>query len=448
MGTIATHSIGKLFFQLKGMETGKVFAMRQQVSDYLQHAFPRMAEEVFDEFALNDELWFIPRISLELKLSGEEFDLKKEEYRLREQLREQITTQIQLQHRKELVKHPPENDRKNISLSTDENLLLQAWAYYLKHGHIPSYITLTLWQQRVMWWKKTALQKTKRLKEFFILQLNDEQRLQRFLKYSVQDEQQWIFDQLHPQLNSILHEGKLQFNKYVPLSYVDKKTYLLSLLADDRCQLLIHEEPLPTVTWVLQHQDQRWQEIKPLPAEASRSFGRKNNLLQTENATAIIIYNAGIVLLQPFISTLFHELKLLSEDRKQLLDKERACALLSFLAGDEEKSEVYFPLYKLMCGLQIDELIDANVQLTKEQQEECFHLLQQVIVHWSALKQSSVQSLQQTFLQRTGKLSHKGDKWLLQVEQRTEDVLLQYLPWSYSIIRYPWMKQALFVEWI
>jgi Contractile injection system tape measure protein len=140
-------------------------------------------------------------------------------------------------------------------------------------------------------------------------------------------------------------------------------------------------------------------------------------------------------------------LHLLSEDRKVLLDKDRACALLSFLAGDEEQAEVHYPLYKLMCGLQIDEFVDATVQLTIEQQEECFHLLQQVIVHWSALKQSSVPSLQQTFLQRTGKLSHKDDKWLLQVEQRTEDVLLQYLPWSYSIIRYPWMKQALFVEW-
>ena len=154
-----------------------------------------------------------------------------------------------------------------------------------------------------------------------------------------------------------------------------------------------------------------------------------------------------MVLLQPFISTLFNELHLLSEDRKVLLDKDRACALLSFLAGDEQQAEVHYPLYKLMCGLQIDEFVDANVQLTIEQQEECFHLLQQVIVHWPALKQSSVPSLQQTFLQRTGKLSHKDDKWLLQVEQRTEDVLLQYLPWSYSIIRYPWMKQALFVEW-
>jgi hypothetical protein len=162
---------------------------------------------------------------------------------------------------------------------------------------------------------------------------------------------------------------------------------------------------------------------------------------------SIIVHNAGVVLLQPFISTLFNELHILSEDRKTIIDKQKACALLSVLAGDEEQDEIYYPLYKLLCAVPIHEVIDSNVELTTKEREECFHLLQQVIVHWPALKQSSVPSLQQTFLQRMGKLSKKEDNWLLQVEQRTEDVLMQYLPWSYSIIRYPWMKQALFTEW-
>lgn len=446
MSTTATHSIGKLSFHLKGVETEKVFAMRQQVSDYLQHAFTRMAEDVFDEFALNDTLVFIPRLSLELKLSGDGFDLKKEEYRLRDQMREQIAEQISLQRSTDSVQHLQEEERRTPSSSTDANLLLQVWAHYLQHGYVPAYITLTLWQQRVMWWKKSIQQKTKQLKAFFILQLNDEQRLKRFLSYSEEDEQQWVFDHLHPQLNSMLQEGKLKSAKPVSLSAFEKKAYLLYLLSENNQSLLQNEEQLPKIEWAIQQQHY-YQQTKQLPGDGTRSLEQKSYLQQSEDEKVIIIYNAGMVLLQPFISTLFYELKLLSEDRKQLLDKDRACALLSFLAGDDEQIEVVYPLYKVMCGIEINEVVDAGVQLTKEEKEECLHLLQQVILHWSALKQTTVSSLQQTFLQRTGKLSHKEDKWLLQVEQRTEDVLLQYLPWSYSIIRYPWMKQALFVEW-
>lgn len=448
MSTTATHSIGKLSFHLKGVETEKVFAMRQQVSDYLQHAFARMAEDVFDEFALNDTLLFIPSLSLELKLSSDGFDLKKEEYRLREQMRVQISKQISLQRSTASVQHFQEEEVKIPSSSADEDLLLQALAHYLQHGYVPSYIPLTLWKQRLVWWKKSTQQKTKQLKVFFMLQLNDEQRLKRFLSYAEEDEQQWVFDQLHPQLNSMLQEGKLKSGTSVPLSTFEKKIYLLYLLAEDNQHLLQKEEQLPMVEWAIQKQGQHYyQQTKQLPGDGIRSLEQKSNLKQSEDEKAIIIYNAGVVLLQPFISTLFHALRLISEDRTQLLDKDRACALLSFLADDDAHAEVYYPLYKIMCGMQVHEVVDADVQLTNEEKEECLHLLQQVILHWSALKQTTVSSLQQTFLQRTGKLSHKEDKWLLQVEQRTEDVLLQYLPWSYSIIRYPWMKQALFVEW-
>nr|WP_294908618.1 contractile injection system tape measure protein [uncultured Lacibacter sp.] len=459
MSTTVTHSIGKLSFHLKGVETGKVFAMRQQAANYLQHEFARMAEDVFDEFALNDELLFIPQLSIELKLSGNNFDLKKEEYRLREQIREQIAAYISKQQLNQITQssgndeqpyRQPEQGQQtqNKNDSPESNLLLKAWAFYLEHGYLQAFIPLAVWQERLAWFNKTSSQRSKEMKEFIIQQLHDEQRLKRFMKHTDENEQQWFFDQLHPQLNSVLLEGKIKFRRTVSFSYFDKKTYLLYLFAEENTYLLHTEEQLPAVDWVIQHHEQHhYRHTKQLQSDAKRSADKKNNVLQQETDTSTIIHNAGIVLLQPFISTLFNELHLLSEDRKLLLDKDRACALLSFLAGDEEQSEVYYPLYKLICGIQLHEFVDATVELTIGQKEECFHLLEQVIHHWPALKQTTVPSLQQTFLQRTGKLSQNDHKWLLQVEQRTEDVLMQYLPWSYSIIHYPWMKQALFVEW-
>jgi hypothetical protein len=442
MTTTAIHSIGKLSFHLKGVQQEKVFAMRQQAASYLQHNFKRLAEEVFADFDLDDELLFIDRVSIDLQVN-DSFDLQKIKYRLREQIREQVATHVQ-QQKKIIVQHP--NDIEQKSVSADPDILLQAWAFYLEHGHLPSYISFELWQERLSWWKKSATPIDKQLRSFFIQQLHDEQRLKRFLKHGTFEEQQWIFNQLHRGLNVVLKEGKLRFKRSVPFSYFEIKTYLLYLFADENNHLLQNEEELPTVEWVMDH-NELYQRSAKHDAEQKKTLDKKKSTTKS-NDEAIIVHNAGIVLLQPFISTLFHELHLLSEDRKSLIDKDRACALLSFLAGDEEHAEIYYPLCKLICGFQPHEFVDANVELTIAQKEECFHLLQQMIVHWPAIKQTSVPSLQQSFFQRTGKLSLKENKWLLQVEQRTEDVLLQYLPWSYSIIRYPWMKQALFVEWM
>ncbi|HTH32642.1 MAG TPA: contractile injection system tape measure protein [Lacibacter sp.] len=441
MNATTTHSIGKLTFHLKGVDAGKAFAMRQHAVTYLQHDFLRLAEEVFDDFALNDELIFIQRLSIDLQV-GDSFDLKKMEYQLSEQIREQVAAQVQ-QQKKISVQYASDNDQENRT--ADADLLLQAWAFYLAHGHLPSYISPELWQERLSWWKKTVNQPNE-LKQFFIQQLQDEQRLKRFLKQSNADEQEWIFDQLHPGLNAVLKKGKIKFNRPVPFSYFESRTYLLYLLADENNALLYNRDQLPAVDWVMLHSELYQRTTKYPNAEIKKAIDKKRPAVPV-NEEIIIVHNAGIVLLQPFISTLFHELHLLSEDRKTLVDKDRACALLSFLAADEKQSEVYYPLYKLICGLHPNDFVDANVELTRGQKEECFHLLQQMIVHWPALKQTSVPSLQQSFFQRTGKLSKKEDKWLLQVEQRTKDVLMQFLPWSYSIIRYPWMKQPLFVEW-
>jgi hypothetical protein len=50
-------------------------------------------------------------------------------------------------------------------------------------------------------------------------------------------------------------------------------------------------------------------------------------------------------------------------------------------------------------------------------------------------------------MQRNGKLSVVDDGWLMQVEQKAIDVLLNHLPWGIGIIKLPWMNEILYVEW-
>jgi hypothetical protein len=106
-------------------------------------------------------------------------------------------------------------------------------------------------------------------------------------------------------------------------------------------------------------------------------------------------------------------------------------------------------LPKLLCNVVLDVPLDSNVVLTEAEKEEAEALLRAVIRHWGSLGNTSIDGLRGEFLVRPGKLSvrYNGD-WLLQVETRTVDILLDQLPWGIGMIKLPWMEQMLWVEWI
>lgn len=164
---------------------------------------------------------------------------------------------------------------------------------------------------------------------------------------------------------------------------------------------------------------------------------------------SIYINNVGLVLLHPFLQTLFEHLKLTEENR--WIDENsqhKAVLILEFLAtGKDEVEEFTLMLNKILCGIDIDEIVKAEKQLDDEIKFECEVLLNDVIKHWSVLRNTSIAGLRETFLQRNGKLSKVDNGWLLQVEQKAVDILLGHLPWGIGLIKLPWMDELLYVEW-
>ena len=79
--------------------------------------------------------------------------------------------------------------------------------------------------------------------------------------------------------------------------------------------------------------------------------------------------------------------------------------------------------------------------------DQAHELLASVIEHWQALKNTSVDGLRGAFLRRDGLITRKNDDWLLQVERKTLDVLLDSIPWGYSTITLPWNGYLIHVEW-
>lgn len=163
----------------------------------------------------------------------------------------------------------------------------------------------------------------------------------------------------------------------------------------------------------------------------------------------VYISNSGLVLLHPFLSRLFENIGYTKKD--EWISEElhqRSLVLCHYLvAGVAEYGEFELLLNKIMTGYPVSESLPFEIILSDFEKNEAADLLKSVIKHWSALKNTSVQGLQQTFLQRDGKVVRADTGWLLQVEQKTFDILLDKIPWGFSTIKTPWMDEILSVEW-
>ncbi|MFS8979423.1 contractile injection system tape measure protein [Cupriavidus necator] len=186
----------------------------------------------------------------------------------------------------------------------------------------------------------------------------------------------------------------------------------------------------------------------PAPERMPSAAGRAHCQFAANMPTpeGVYIDNAGLVLLHPFLAGFFSKLGVATDD--QLSDADRALCLLHYLCtGQSVAPEHALALSKILCDIPLVAVVESDVGLTDDEKEEAIALLEAVIRHWDALRNTSPDGLRGTFLLRSGKLSERDGEWLLQVESNASDILLDQLPWGVSIIKLPWMKNKLWVEW-
>ncbi|MDP4262877.1 MAG: contractile injection system tape measure protein [Bacteroidota bacterium] len=163
----------------------------------------------------------------------------------------------------------------------------------------------------------------------------------------------------------------------------------------------------------------------------------------------IYIGNAGIVLLAPFIDPFFKQLGIKTENKlEDDADASLGIQLLQLAVTDTwDEEECRLVLNKILCGRSPEWAGYRIHDIPANARRESAELLQTVIHYWDALKSTSPEAIQQTFLQREGKLLFKDEQWQLWVEYKTHDILLESIPWSYSIIKLPWMQYPLYINW-
>lgn len=161
------------------------------------------------------------------------------------------------------------------------------------------------------------------------------------------------------------------------------------------------------------------------------------------------VMNCGIILLAPYFKSFFSQLNLLENGAWKNRDSQiRAIHLVRYLATGQQMCPEHSLLFeKILCGMELNRPIPRDIGLSEDEITESTDLLNSILSHWVRLKNTSVQGLRQTFFKRDGILTKKDNGWLLQVERKTVDVLLDDIPWSYSTVILPWTKYIIYTEW-
>ncbi|CCD92153.1 hypothetical protein BRAO375_1920033 [Bradyrhizobium sp. ORS 375] len=190
-------------------------------------------------------------------------------------------------------------------------------------------------------------------------------------------------------------------------------------------------------------------------AEAERLRARRSASPRAREHTDLedshAVMAAGICLLWPFLPRLFARCGLLDDKQTgfaSLAAQQRAVLLLHHLAtGESDAPEFALLLPKVLCGLPPFDACEIAEPITANEAAETAQLLDAAIAHASGLGTISPAGLRETFLMRPGLLGTRDGAWLLRLEQRSTDVLLERIPWTLQWLRLPWMQAAMRVEW-
>ncbi len=164
---------------------------------------------------------------------------------------------------------------------------------------------------------------------------------------------------------------------------------------------------------------------------------------------ALTVDNAGQVLIGPYMPRLFSTLGLTEAGRfKNAEAAERAVHLLQcVVGGPSDTPEAMLGLNKILCGVPATTAIALEITITDQERDTVEMMLRAIIEHWKKIGNTTPDGLRQSFLRRTGRMHLKDDAWYLDVDPGTFDMLLDSLPWSFSIIKHPWMERAVHVNW-
>jgi len=189
---------------------------------------------------------------------------------------------------------------------------------------------------------------------------------------------------------------------------------------------------------------------KPLQSPDTLPKIPRSLITKFSDSESVYIENAGLILSAQFLPEFFSKVGLVKNDKfiSSKVPRQGACLLQYLADGSDEFFEHMLPLNKILCGMDISAPVSRFFDITKEAKAACKWLLEKMKESHPKLKNFSANEFKSVFLERKGSVSIRDRTWFLRVEFEGRDVLLEKDPEFLSGIRLPWMRNALFLDWI
>ncbi len=169
----------------------------------------------------------------------------------------------------------------------------------------------------------------------------------------------------------------------------------------------------------------------------------------TSENEPLFLANAGLVLVHPYFSFLFEQCGLLNDGEfKNQQCQSTAVALLHYtVSGKEDYREEDAMLYKLLCGLPLQEVTRVS-KLKKKEKKLVNDMLHALTTHWSMISNNTADEVRGNWLVREGRLVEHEEYWELTIGRKPYDILLNSLPYTLSPVKFAWMPKRLSNHWI
>ncbi len=483
MITKEKNIIRKQVFDLQYNGKSDGIALRKEAEKLLKERLLPGIEQLINAHVAGDKVLYIDQLNIDVSLDGQDWD-----YQFLDKVIDSIET--------ELLKKIQDNSSTGI-ISTKQRFT-DLLAFYFLNGYLPWWGAInshTEWEEQLKSFLQDIPGKYDIQKLVTVFQV---QTARARAALNLKDKFFWqLIEVLNPEQSTSFYNWRKDYKIFIEaisiakwrdmISLKYKEAVLKALATIDTNQDIINKEftdsivmelesipynsiknvfsvplsnqPLTKILSELKDKEAAGKQVKKKTAPSDDDKSEKKtdqvkekekssdkDVLKVDENEGIYIQNAGLVIVAPYLSMLFKKLGLVQDN--QITDIARAIALMSYIVSDNEEYEEFETvLNKILAGVDIEVPLPAKHILTQDEKNEVTELLQAVIGYWEILKNTSVEGLRVSFLQREGKLFFENESWNLQVQQQSYDMLLQHLPWNISMIKLPWMKHLLNVNW-
>jgi hypothetical protein len=476
------HIIQKVFVEITVNNKAKALSIKDDINSFLSiDVFPEIENHIKAlEYKLAGHTLQIPRLELnvEVKSSALNIELKDKIAELFKEELSEITKPI------ETSSQETKNDTKAY-LVDDQEKGIKAFLYFLEKGTMPwwnsqsnsmailestvfdSIISSGSFQKSIV----PALSK-ENVRNRIINQLSDEQIAQlclailknkelkinletdtiRHLSKLDHTDRIAIWRLIFKVISEYLNTSGNHFREYLLQEISIKKQIDLSITKSNHQNRKTIVKIFPFIT-----ENEISESLKtdaadqPENVETSiETLHEKNEIIQESiiQDEGQYIQNAGLILIHPFIRTLFEHCELIDPKTQQLTDPELCAHLLHYIATGKTNAPEYDMIFeKFLCNIPMHQPINRHIKLSRKHKTQAKNVIESVQHNWAPMRKSSVALLQNEFFQRPGKLIINDADYTLTVERKTQDILLEKLSWGIGLVKLPWQKKFIFVNW-